>query len=244
MPLRRSQIVAVIPARAGSTRLPNKPLALIDGHPLIFHVVRQALDLHSVDRVVVATDDPDIEAAANQAGAEAVLTGEHPCGSDRCAEAAVHVPEAGWIINLQADVLGLTDRAITALLAPLQEENAARMSTLAVPLRDEGERQNPGVVKVWIDDRGEALTFARHCASLGDQGDPWRHVGLYAFHPQALADFAALAPSSGERREKLEQLRWLEAGKKLAVATLPEFEVEEVNTPDDLERVRRIFHAR
>lgn len=242
-----SGVVAIIPARFGSTRFPGKPLADIDGKPMIRHVYERAVGVPSVDRVLVATDDRRIAEVVRSFGGEVVLTrSDHPSGSDRVAEVAAGLSE-DIVLNIQGDVPLLDPGMAEAAIAALEVPDAA-IGTVRAPLRDRQEAENPNVVKVVCDLAGYALYFSRAPIPAWRDGGrpdvPWfRHIGIYAYRRPALLELAALPPTSLERAEKLEQLRALEHGWRIRVADC-EVESVEVDTPGDLERVRRIVEAR
>lgn len=235
--------VVVIPARMASTRLPGKPLADIAGVPMIVRVWRQAM-LADVGPVIVAAAEREIAEAVERAGGRAVLTDpDLPSGSDRVFAALDLVdPRATHdvVVNLQGDLPALDPsyvRAVVEVLAP----TGADIATLAAEIRDPADCDNPAVVKAvmaWdvTGLRGRALYFTRARAPSGD-GPLFHHVGLYAYTRDALSRFVALAPSPLEGRERLEQLRALEAGMTIAVARVADVPLS-VDTPDDLEKAR------
>ena len=236
--------ILLIPARMASTRLPGKPLADIGGVPMIVRVWRQAV-LAGLGPVVVAAGEAEVAAAIRQAGGQAVLTDPNlPSGSDRIWAALQAADPAGAhdvVVNLQGDLPALDPGAIRAVTAALAA-SGADIATLAAPIDNDADRQNPAVVKAvcaWNADEtlGRALYFTRATAPTGP-GTLWHHVGLYAYRRAALARFVALPPSPLEQREKLEQLRALEAGLHIAVARVDAPPLS-VDTPDDLERARK-----
>ena len=242
--------LVVIPARMQSTRLPGKPLADIHGTPMIVHVWRRAIAAET-GRVVVATDAPEIVAAINAAGGEAVMTrADHVSGSDRVFEAVNKVdPEGDFeiILNLQGDLPTLEARLCRDCLAPLQEslkDGGPHIATLAAEIKDAAERTNPNVVKVvgtptGVPGRLRALLFTRATAPHGE-GPLYHHIGIYTYRRSALERFVTLRPSPLEEREKLEQLRALEDGMRIDV-TLVDTVPLGVDTPNDLERARRLL---
>jgi len=234
-----SHIVAVIPARYESTRFPGKPLADIAGRPMIEHVYRRTADTRGIDAVVVATDDERIANAVERFGGVVRMTRSgHRTGTDRIAEVASDLPCA-IVVNVQGDLPLIEPGMIAEVVAPLQAEPSLVMSTLRQAISDRSELTNPNVVKVVVDADDNALYFSR--ASIPYQresGTTFKHIGLYGYRRDFLLAFAALAPSPLERSESLEQLRALEHGFRIrAVETA--FESIEVDTPEDLERVRR-----
>lgn len=238
------RFLVVIPVRMASTRLPGKPLADIAGEPMIVHVWRRAKEA-DIGRVVVAAAEHEIAAAVSAAGGEAVLTEpDLPSGSDRVYDAVQKVdPEEQYdgIINLQGDMPILEPGLIRDLAAGLAGSQAD-IVTLAAEITDPSERSDPNVVKAVIarqsDDRvGRALYFTRTTAPYGD-GPLYHHIGIYGFRRAALKRFVELPPSPLEKRERLEQLRALEAGMRIDVAVVDTIPTG-VDTPADLERVRR-----
>jgi 3-deoxy-manno-octulosonate cytidylyltransferase (CMP-KDO synthetase) len=241
----RHDVIILIPARLAATRLPGKPLIDIAGRPMIAHVLARAMAA-GVGEVVVATDSEAVCVAAEKAGARAVMTAvDHPSGSDRIFEALTHIdPEARirTVVNVQGDLPTLDPADVRAALAPLGDP-AVDIATIAAEIRDPAERANPNVVKVVgspIDARRlRALYFTRATAPYGE-GPLYHHIGLYAYRRAALARFVALAPSPLEKREKLEQLRALEAGMRIDV-TLVDSVPLGVDTPDELEKARALL---
>jgi 3-deoxy-manno-octulosonate cytidylyltransferase (CMP-KDO synthetase) len=241
-----SRTLVVIPARMQSTRLPGKPLADINGLPMIAHVWRRAIEAN-VGRVVVASDSQAINAVIRAAGGEAVLTRlDHASGSDRVFE-AVGLIDAGdafdVILNLQGDLPTLDPRTARACLQPLQQAGPD-IATIAVEIRREEERSNPNVVKLvgtptGTPDRLRALYFTRATAPSGE-GPLYHHVGIYAYRRRALQRFVELPPSTLERRERLEQLRALEDGMRIDASIVDTVPLG-VDTPADLERARQLL---
>lgn len=238
--------ILLIPARMASTRLPNKPLADIAGVPMIVRVWQRAMAA-GIGPVVVAAGDGVIVEAVKQAGGQAVLTDPGlASGSDRIWAALTSVDDQGrydMIINLQGDLPVLDPGQIRAVAQAL-EISGADIATLVAPIDNAADRVNPAVVKAVVawdrDERlGRALYFTRSPAPSGD-GPMWHHVGIYAYRRAALERFVALPPSPLESREKLEQLRALEAGMTIAVARVDEAPLS-VDTPQDLERARTVI---
>jgi 3-deoxy-manno-octulosonate cytidylyltransferase (CMP-KDO synthetase) len=238
------RIAVIIPARYGAQRFPGKPLADLAGRPVIAHVVERARRARGVDVVAVATDDERIARAAEQAGAEAIVTGEARTGTDRVAEAARRLrPAPDVVVNLQGDEALIEPEAIEALLAAMAPD--VEMGTLARPLQ-EGELGRAQVVKVVVDLRGDALYFSRapipHRRSGGDSPLARAHVGIYALTAAILKRFASLPPGRLEAEESLEQLRALEHGHRIRVADTA-YAGFGIDTPEDLERARGILAA-
>ncbi len=235
--------IIVIPARMASTRLPGKPLADIAGEPMIVQVWRRACEA-CLGRVVVAAAEREIAEAVVAAGGEAVLTDpDLPSGSDRIWQALKGVDPEGRhevILNVQGDLPTL-DPHLVRRAAEALVKTGADISTLACEIKVEEERTNPNVVKAVIalpdgERSGRALYFTRATAPYGD-GPHYHHIGLYGYSRAALARFVSLAPSPLERREKLEQLRALEAGMSIEVALVDTVPLG-VDTPADLEKAR------
>lgn len=249
--------IVVIPARYGSTRFPGKPLQLIAGKPMIEHVWRQARQSGAA-RVVIATDDGRIKAACEGFGAEAVMTrADHESGTDRLAEVAVTLDLAddAIVVNVQGDEPLIPPQVIDLVASNLNANPQARMATLAEPLTDAQHLFNPNVVKVVADLNGLALTFsraplpwardalARHPGRL-PEGVPYRrHIGIYGYRAGFLRDFVQWGPCWLEKTESLEQLRALWHGERIHVADAPMALPPGVDTPEDLERVRRLLGA-
>lgn len=239
----------VIPSRIGATRLPRKPLADIAGEPMVVHVWRRTVEADAGD-VVVATDAPEIAEVIERAGGKAVMTSPaHPSGSDRVFEAANIVDPEGRIeivVNVQGDQPVLEPSLIRDTIAPLADP-AADIATVAAVLTDPATVIEPSVVKLIGTPAGNgdvlrALYFTRAPAPYGP-GPLYQHIGLYAYRRAALARFVALPPSPLEKREKLEQLRALEAGMWIDVKLVGSVPMS-VDTPDDLEKVRAHLAAR
>jgi 3-deoxy-manno-octulosonate cytidylyltransferase (CMP-KDO synthetase) len=243
--LRTSQqhAVAVIPARYDSSRLPGKILADIGGRPMVEHVYRRAAEARGVDAVVVATDDERIAAAVESFGGVVRLTHPgHRTGTDRVAETARDL-RCEIVVNVQGDLPLIEPEMIAEVIAPLTADTDLQMSTLRQAISDPAEGGNPNVVKVVVDRCGNALYFSRSKIPYPrDEGPCFKHIGLYGFRREFLISFAALPQTPLERTESLEQLRALEHGFRIrAVET--RFESVEVDTPEDLERVRRRLSA-
>lgn len=243
-----SDPLVLIPARMASQRLPGKPLADIAGEPMIVHVWRRAMEA-GIGPVAVATDAPAIAEAVTRAGGRAVMTrADHASGSDRIAEAAALIDPEGRhdiVVNVQGDFPTINPRAIAASILPLGDP-AVDIATLAAEITDEEERANPNVVKIVGSPvapfRLRALYFTRATAPFGE-GPLYHHVGLYAYRRRALERFVALPPSTLEKRERLEQLRALEAGMRIDAAVIDHVPFG-VDTAEYLERARAILSAR
>jgi 3-deoxy-manno-octulosonate cytidylyltransferase (CMP-KDO synthetase) len=243
-----SDVLILIPARMASVRLPGKPLADIGGLPMIVHVMRRAAEA-DVGAVMVATDSTEIADAVTAAGGSAVMTrSDHVSGSDRIFEALGLVDpdgQASIVVNVQGDFPMLQGADIRAALAPLADP-AVDIATLALEITEEAERTDPNVVKAICSavapGRFRALYFTRTTAPTGE-GPLYHHIGLYAYRRAALARFVALPPSPLEKRERLEQLRALEAGMRIDVA-LTTNAIFGVDTPEHLEKARLLLGRR
>jgi 3-deoxy-manno-octulosonate cytidylyltransferase (CMP-KDO synthetase) len=238
--------ILVVPARMASIRLPGKPLADIGGVPMIVRVWARAVAA-GLGPVVVAAGEAEIVSAIEKAGGRAVLTDpDLPSGSDRIWAALTAADPEGQhdvVVNLQGDLPALDPEQLKTVVTCLRR-SGADIATLAAPIDNEADEVNPAVVKAVVAwDAGErfgrALYFTRASAPAGD-GVLYHHVGLYAYKREALENFVALPPSPLEEREKLEQLRALEAGMSISVARVDEAPLS-VDTPADLERARKIL---
>jgi 3-deoxy-manno-octulosonate cytidylyltransferase (CMP-KDO synthetase) len=235
--------LVLIPARMASSRFPGKPLADIAGDPMIVHVLRRA-EAAEVGPVVVATDSEAIATAVEKAGGRAVMTrADHASGSDRIFEAlAIVGSRADLIVNVQGDLPTLQPDDVRAALAPLADPEVD-IATIAAEIHDADERTNPNVVKVVGTPLGHgrlrALYFTRATAPSGE-GPLYHHIGLYAYRRAALERFVALAPSGLEQRERLEQLRALEAGMRIDVTIVDSVPLG-VDTPEDLAKARLLL---
>lgn len=238
-------MLVIIPARMAASRLPGKPLADINGIPMVVRVARQA-ELAGVGRVAVATDSREIADVVEAAGMEAVMTrDDHQSGSDRVFEAAMKLDPEGRIdviLNIQGDIPAIEPETIRRSALPLTL-SVADLATIAVEITDEAEKSNPNIVKVVGTPVGDAilraLYFTRATAPYGD-GPLYHHIGLYAWRRSALERFVTLPASTLEKRESLEQLRALEDGMRIDVAIVDSVPLG-VDTPADLERARQIL---
>jgi 3-deoxy-manno-octulosonate cytidylyltransferase (CMP-KDO synthetase) len=240
-----SSTLILIPARMASTRLPGKPLADIAGLPMIVQVLRRAEEAN-IGRAVVATDTPEIVSAVTAHGGEAVMTrADHPSGSDRIFEALEQLDPDGkveTIVNLQGDLPTIPPHDIRAVAEPLADA-AVDIATLAAEIREHEEHTNPSVVKAigspLSKDRLRALYFTRATAPSGD-GPRYHHIGIYAYRRAALAKFVSLPPSVLEQRERLEQLRAIEAGMRIDVTIVDSVPLG-VDTQTDLDMARHML---
>ena len=242
----KPEVVIVIPARFGSTRLPGKPLVLLAGKPMIQHVYERAKLAEQADRVIVATDDERIVKAVESFGGTARMTRpDHRTGTERVAEVAAH--EKGDIfVNVQGDEPLLDPVAVDTAVNALLEEPAAVISTVATPIKTPADIMDPNIVKTVLDFDNNSLYFSR--API-----PWvrdtaskiqvrhlKHLGLYVFQREALLEYPTLPQGELERIEQLEQLRWLENGWKIRVAEV-EHDAVSVDVPEDVARVEKLL---
>ncbi len=256
-------VIAIIPARYASTRLPGKLLLPIDGKPLITHTIDQAKKARTVSRVIVATDDDRIRETAEMHGCEVMLTSaEHASGSDRIAEAAGSLPEGSIIVNVQGDEPMISPEAIDTAVESMIEDASADIVTTCQPITSLNELLNGSVVKVVIGENGYALYFSRSPmpfpqeAALRHDGDPnnaiseepelfsifRKHTGLYVYRREYLLKFTSLPQSKLEKIEMLEQLRALENDGRIKVVEAPGISVG-VDTEKDYQRVRHLLEA-
>lgn len=252
--IQSARVVAIVPARYASTRLPGKALAVIAGKPMIEHVYRRASDAARVNAVVVATDDERIAEAVEAFGGLAVMTrASHETGTDRLAEVAASLA-SDIIVNVQGDEPMIDAHAIDACVQALLDHPDDVMSTARRALEDH-EADNPSVVKVVVDRHDVALYFSRAAipfdrdrrAGAGDHAAlptrRWAHLGLYAYRRSFLLTMASLAPTPLEQTERLEQLRVLEHGYRIRCVETRSHSVG-VDTPDDLARVRQLMDGK
>ena len=243
------RVLGVIPARLGSTRLPNKPLQLLAGEPLITRVVERVLEHGLTDELVVATDSTRVVQVAEQSGVRAVLTDSlHQSGTDRVAEVASLPEFAGFdtIVNIQGDEPFLPREALAGALGRVEQGDD--IGTAAAPL-DAALAGDPSRVKVVTNAEGQALYFSRsiipHRREAEEPGEGlyWQHLGIYAYTREALARWITLPACPAEQAERLEQLRALHHGMSIGVARLHEPALPGVDTADDLRRAEAHWHT-
>ena len=244
----RSNVVIVIPARYGSTRLPGKPLVQLAGKSMIQRVYEQAKQAKTCGRVIVATDDERIVNAVQGFGGEARMTRpDHRTGTERIAEVAAHT-DGEVFVNVQGDEPLVDPAAIDTAVNSLLEEPKASIATVAVLIRTPADIMDPNVVKTVLDFEDHALYFSR--API-----PWvrdsahkvharhmKHLGLYVFQRDALLEYPTLPQGELERLEQLEQLRWMENGWKIRVAEV-EHDAVSVDVPEDVARVEKLLQG-
>ena len=244
----------LIPARLASTRLPRKPLADIAGKPMVVRVAERVAGLAGARAVVVACDDAEIADACAAHGVQAVLTrADHPSGSDRLAEACVHLglDADDVVVNVQGDEPLIDPSLVQAVAALLGQRGDCVMATAAHALSEAAEYTNPNVVKVVLDAESRALYFSRAPLPWWRDGGgappqhppPLRHVGLYAYRAGFLREFPSLPPAALEQAEALEQLRVLWHGHPIAVEITEIAPAAGVDTQEDLDRVRAVLQA-
>lgn len=256
-----TECLVIIPARYASSRFPGKPLVPIAGRPMIQHVYERARQARLADAVVVATDDARIVEAVEAFGGQVVMTSAaHPSGTDRVAE-VVAQRSGAIVVNVQGDEPCIAPQAIDALIRPLRDDPQVQMTTLAHPLRHVEELLTPHVVKVVVDQAGDALYFSR--APIPYHREAWRrvprqeetqtrllhvppgcqrHLGLYAYRREVLLQLAQLPQTTLEQVEQLEQLRALEHGYRIRVVPTT-YESIGVDTPEDVVRAERVLAA-
>lgn len=237
------KILAVIPARYASTRFPGKPLVDIHGKPMIQHVWERVSQLAAINRVIIATDDPRIQEAAERFGAEVRMTSpDHPSGTDRMWEVASNLPEYDWVLNVQGDEPFINPQHLETTLEAIQKYSDAAIITLVTSIEDLESWQDPNLVKAVLTANGRALYFSRlpvpYHRDAPDQlpSQVYRHIGIYLYRREALEHFTKLPPSPLELTEKLEQLRALEAGMLIYAVLVSEAPVG-IDTPADLVRI-------
>lgn len=238
------KVLCVIPARYASTRLPGKPLSMIAGKPMIQHVYERACQAQLPSEVIVATDNEQVEQAVKTFGGKAVMTSpDHPSGTDRLAEVALKYPDVDIIVNVQGDEPMIPPEIIDRLAEAFEGDDDLSMATMKV-LMNEDEYDDPSAVKVVTDLHGYALYFSRSLMPY-PRNKPadykvYKHVGIYAYRRSFLLKYAALAPTTLERAESLEQLRVLENGYKIKVLE-SDFKGIGVDTPEDLAAVNELM---
>jgi len=242
------RVLGVIPARLGSTRLPNKPLQLLAGEPLIARVVERVLDHRVVDELVVATDSSRVADAIGGRARSVLTRTSHQTGTDRVAEVAAHPEFAAYdvVLNIQGDEPFIAREALAGALSRVGQ--GEDIGTAAAPL-DPALAADPNRVKVVTDDRGRALYFSRSAVPFRRERDGeedglyWQHVGVYAYTRKAIERWTTLSPSLAEQAERLEQLRALHHGLSIGVARLEEPVLPGIDTPEDLRRAEAHWHA-
>lgn len=240
------QILCVIPSRISSTRVPRKPLLLIQGKPMIQWVYENAARCKAISHVIVATDSEEISSLIQGIGGNTVMTDPHiQTGSDRVAVAAEYYPDADVVINLQGDEPFIKPRMLEQLVSPYIAGESPDMTTLARPLDMQINYTQPGAVKVITDIQGNALYFSRspipYFRAQEHHAPVYHHIGLYAFRRDFLMTYKTLPQTPLEKIEVLEQLRALEHGFKIRVC-LTEDKTLEINTPEEYEQAQKFVY--
>lgn len=238
------KVLCVIPARYASTRLPGKPLSMINGKPMIQRVYERAVQARLPQEVVVATDHEAVYKAVEGFGGRAMMTSpDHPSGTDRLAEVALNYPDIDVIVNVQGDEPMIPPEVIDRLAECFEHDPELDMATLKVKMQEE-DYNNPAAVKVVTSLSGYALYFSRslmpYPRNKPEDFNVYKHVGIYAYKRDFLLKYAAMAPTPLERAESLEQLRALENGYRIKVLE-SDFQGVGVDTPEDLAAVNEIF---
>ena len=243
-------VLAVIPARFASTRLPGKPLVSLGGKPMIERVWERVRQASSVSGVLVATDDERIRSAVEAFGGQAVMTrSDHRSGTERIAEVAAARQDIDIFLNVQGDEPLIEPAAIDEVVAAIESDPEVNVATLAVPIGNPADIMDPNIVKVVLDFDGNGLYFSRAPIPwVRDRSGPvharhLKHLGLYAFRRAALLEFATFPQGDLERIEQLEQLRWLENGYRIRVAET-EHDSVSVDVPEDVARVEALLSRR
>jgi len=240
-----ARIAGIIPARWGSSRFPGKPLHLLAGKPLLQHVFEQARKCKRLDEVLIATDDERIRDAAQGFGAEVVMTSpDHPSGTDRIAEAAARFSGLSHVFNIQGDEPLLDPALVDDLARIMTQSPDLAMITAANPITDQSQMDDPNIVKVVLDNDGDALYFSRsaipHRRSRPEGLVLYRHVGLYGYRCDFLGNFVLWPPGLLEQTEGLEQLRALENGIRIRVVVTPH-EAIGLDSPDQIPLIESLL---
>lgn len=237
-------IVGLIPSRWGSSRFPGKPLHMIAGKPLVQHVWERVSRCSKLDDIAIATDDQRIYDAAVAFGAKAIMTSpDHPSGSDRLAEAVQSFPKATHVINIQGDEPLIDPALIDRLAEALVSDSGVSMSTVACPISDPDDLDNPNIVKVALTLTGDALYFSRSVIPYARNpriNPALRHLGIYAYRRDFLENYVNWAPTPHEQTESLEQLRALENGARIKVILTDHVSIG-VDTPEQAAQVEEIL---
>jgi 3-deoxy-manno-octulosonate cytidylyltransferase (CMP-KDO synthetase) len=243
------KILGVIPARWASTRFPGKPLADIEGWPMIRHVYERARDAKSLSELIVATDHEGIAETVREFGGNVILTSEkHPTGTDRIIEVMEKKPSFEAFVNIQGDEPRIRHEQIDQVCSILSSHKDSVVATLVKKTRNPEEYHSPNTVKVVIDNTGKALYFSRHpipflreAKTAGhwiEEYGYWKHIGIYGYSTSALKIIKTFPPSPLEKAESLEQLRWMENGIPVFTGET-EFESTAIDSPDDLKKLRK-----
>lgn len=239
---KRPDAIGIIPARAQSSRFPLKVIAEIRKKPMLQYIWESAKTAKSLSRVLIATDSEEVARIARGFGAEAVMTGEFATGSDRVASIAKNL-EFPIVVNLQADEPTLPSSAIDDLVEALASDPETGMATLAVRMERAEDLQNPNIVKCVFDTKGRALYFSRQPIGADSSGKFWKHIGIYAYRKDVLLRLSKMPPSPLEIAERLEQLRALEDGVRIALRPVVHDTVA-VDVPEDIFKVESYLAMR
>lgn len=241
------KVLGVIPARYASVRFPGKPLAVLDGKPMVRHVYERAAEAQLFARLVVATDDERIREAVEGFGGNAAMTSPaHRSGTDRSAEIAADV-DADVVVNIQGDEPFVPPRLFDRLVEPFHDRPEIEMTTLCRRIDDPALLADPNAVKVVRGGGGWALYFSRAAIPYARNPEThvaWEHIGLYAYRREFLLELSRMKPTPLERSEALEQLRVLENGRKILAVATEDHAGPSVDTPADLEKARRFLAAK
>ncbi len=248
------KILGVIPARYNSSRFPAKMLALIAGKPLLQYTYDNAKEFPVLDDLIIATDDGRIYDQAVSFGAKVVMTSpDCPTGTDRIAEVIERYPDyarADIVVNLQGDAPCLHNEIVEKIVSMLVADKEATMATAACRITSQEAALNPSIVKCIMDKAGNALYFSRalipasHSLQYNPNTPYYQHLGIYAYRTSFLSRYAALAPTTLQMSEDLEQLKILENGYRIKIAVVDQNEIPDVNTPEDLAKVEPILCRR
>ena len=243
---RSLRILGIIPARYASTRFPGKPLVDINGKTMINRTYEQALSCKSLTKVIVATDDVRIAEEVQKFGGEFVMTSDqHQSGTDRCAEIAVSMPDFDVVINIQGDEPFINPEQIN-LLANCFIDPSVKIATLIKEIYTEQELFNVNIPKVVVNTNADALYFSRHPIPFIRNAEEkdwlnqhryYKHIGIYGYLRETLLNITEIRPSSLEKAESLEQLRWLENGYAIRTA-ITDLETVAIDTPEDLKKIK------
>ena len=244
--IKKPRVMVIIPARYSSSRFEGKPLAEIDGKPMIYYVYQGSKNAKCVDDVIVATDDERIKNAVENFDGKAIMTSKkHKTGTERIAEVAKKI-DADIIVNVQGDEPLIEPKAIEQVVMPLIEDKNIRMCTLMTKITKNAEYNDTNIVKVVTDNEGFALYFSRSPIPYPREKEHlkvYKHIGIYVYKKDFLLEFADMQQTPLEQIECLEQLRVLENGFKIKVVET-DYDSISVDTPRDLEVVRKIINIR
>lgn len=238
-----AKVAIIIPARYQSSRFPGKPLALINGRPMIEHVYRRCQQVPGIATIIVATDDERIASTVRAFGGQVRMTSENcACGTDRVAEVAATL-DADIIVNVQGDEPSIEPDYIARAIKPLLDDDALQMATLMAPITDQAELDNPNIVKVVTSKSNRALYFSRSAIPNTGRGNvavPHKHIGLYVYRRDFLLKLTKMEQTPLEKTEKLEQLRVLENDIAIQLVEVPTSTFG-VDTPEQLKEIEKLL---